>query len=317
MSELAKKEEALLRALTTSNFSTSIHEDLSDLVTMITPKDVPLFSRLGRTTASALTHEWTEDTNTTTFTDSIYADGGAPSDNTFTTVRRSNKITSIGRIARATELLVATNTVGKSLGQDAYAREVEHKMKDLIRAVEYWLWNGDVSQTSPQQMDGVINTLLSGSNAVSNSGSAAALVEAKLQEAITACYNAGGNPTAVYCNPTVAQRIANFNADKIRFLPGGGPGGQGQGTFSYMSPFGYTLEVVPVRGDFLPSGKVYVLDESQIQVAELGGLGIRMKELSIGSADIVANRLIKFYGTLELRAKPFHAVISNVANVLS
>lgn len=312
MSDLSKKEEALLRALTTTNFADSIHEDLSDLVTLITPKDTPLFSRLARTKSTALTHEWTEDSLTTTFTDSVYADGSAPASNDFTNARRSNKIMSIGRIAKATELLQATNTVGS---MDAFAREVERKMLDVIRAVEYWAWNGNSGNTSPQEMNGVIQELASGSNTVANSGSAAALVEAKLQEAILACYNYGGSPTAIYCSPIVAQRISNFNADKVRFLPGGGAGGTNASTMRYLSPLGYDLEVVPVRGDFLPTGKVYILDETQIKFADLKPL--HMKELSIGSADIVANRLIKTYTTLELRAKLHHAVLTNVSNALS
>lgn len=310
MSDLSKKEEALLRALDTSN--TEMHEDLSDLITLLTPADTPLFKRLGRTKATALTHEWVEDALTSTFTDSVYADGSAPSSNDFTQTRRNNKIMSIGRIAKATELVNAVNIVG---AKEAFAREVERKMLDVIRAVEYWLWNGDVAQTSPQQMDGIINLLSSGSNTVSNSGSAAALVEAKLQEAILECYNDGGNPTAIYCSPIVAQRISNFNQDKVRFPVGGGAGGTNASTMRYLSPLGYDLEVVPVRGDFLPTGKVYILDESMIKLADLKPL--HMKELSIGSADIVSNRLIKTYTTLELRAKVFHAVVSNVSNALS
>ena len=312
MSELSKKEEALLRALSTTNFSDSIREDLSDLVTLITPKDVPLFSRLGRTKATALTHEWTEDSLTSTFTDSVYADGSAPSANTFTNTRRNNAIMSIGRRASASELLNAVNTVGAT---EAFAREVERKMVDTIRAIEYWLWNGSIAQTSPQQMAGVIELLGTGSNTVSNAGPAAALVEAKLQEAISTIYTYGGNPSAVYCSPIVAQRIAAFNADKVRFVEGSGAGGQNKGSFRYLSPFGYDLEVVPVRGDFLPSGTVYVLDEAQIKIADLRP--IHMKELSIGSTDIVADRLIKCYSTLELRAKLHHCRITNVSNALS
>lgn len=313
---LSKKEEALLRALNTTNFSNSIHEDLSDLIQYVTPPDTPLFSRLRRTTASALTHEWTETTLTTTFSDSVYADGGAPVDTTNSTARRDNKVMSVGRIAKATELLNATNTIGKSSGMDAFAREVEEKMMDVMRAIEYWIWNGDKTQTAPQQMNGLIAELASGSNAVSNGASAAALVEAKLQEALIAAYAAGGNPNVILCRPAVAQRIAGFTADRVRYLAGGQAGGLGVSTMRYLSPLGFDLEIVPVRGDFLPSGKVFVVDTAKVALAELAG-GIRMKELSIGSADIVANRLIKWYGTLELRAKTHHAVISNVSDALS
>lgn len=315
MSDLSKKEEALLRALNTTTMGSPnyIHEDLSDLITLITPKDTPLFSRLGRTKSTALTHEWTEDTLSTTLSTSAYADGSAPAANDFTRARRSNKIMSIGRRASATELLQAVNTVG---AKEAFAYEVERKMVDVIRCVEYWTWNGNVSNTSPQEMDGIINILSSGSNSVSNAGSAEKLNETKLQEAILACFEAGGQPNAIFCSPTVAQRISNFNADKVRYLnAGGGPGGVGPVAMRYLSPLGYDLEVVPVRGDFLPSGKVYILDESQIKYADLRP--IHMKELSIGTTDVVADRLIKCYTTLELRAKLWHAVISNVSNSLS
>lgn len=316
MSEQSKKEEALLRALNTTNFADSIHEDLSDLIQYVTPPDVPLFSRLRRVSAAALTHEWTETALTSSFSASAYGDGGAPADHENTTARRDNKVMSIGRIAKATELLNATNTVGKSGGMDAFAREVEEKMMDVMRAIEYWVWNGDKSQTSPQQMNGLIQELSSGTNLVQNAGSASALVESKLQEALIAAYAAGGNPNVILCRPAVAQRIANFTADKVRYLAGGQVGGLGVSTLRYLSPLGYDLEIVPVRGDFLPSGKVFVVDTTKVALAELAG-GIRMKELSIGSADIVANRLIKWYGTLELRAKTHHAVITNVSDALS
>lgn len=313
--QMSKKEEALLRALNTTNFSDSIHEDLSDLIQYVTPPDVPLFQRLRRSVATALTHEWTETALTQSFAASVYADGGAPVDHANTTVRRDNKVMSIGRIAKATELLNATNTVGKASGMDAFAREVEEKMMDVMRAIEYWVWNGDKSQTSPQQMDGLITQLLAGPNLVQNAGSAAALVEAKLNEALIAAYSQGGNPTAIFCRPAVAQRIAGFTADKIRYVAGGQAGGLGVSTLRYLSPLGYDLEIVPVRGDFLPSGNVFIVDTAKVSLAELAG-GIRMKELSIGSADIVANRLIKWYGTLELRALQHHAVISNVSDAL-
>lgn len=316
MSEQSKKEEALLRALNTTNFADSIHEDLSDLIQYVTPPDVPLFSRLRRVAAGALTHEWTETALTSSFTASAYGDGSAPADHENATARRDNKVMSIGRIAKATELLNATNTVGKSGGMDAFAREVEEKMMDVMRAIEYWVWNGDKAQTSPQQMNGLIQELASGTNLVQNSGSASALVESKLQEALIAAYAAGGNPNVILCRPGVAQRIANFTADKVNYLPGGGAGGLGVSALRYLSPLGYDLEIVPVRGDFLPSGKVFVVDTSKVALAELAG-GIRMKELSIGSADIVANRLVKWYGTLELRCKTHHAVITNVSDALA
>jgi hypothetical protein len=315
MSDLSKKEEALLRALNTTNMADSIHEDLSDVVTYVTPTTCPLTRRLGRVDATALLHEWTEEALDGTLSSAAYADGSAPAANAGSVARLSNKIMSIGRRASASELLNATNTVGKRNGMDAFAREVEAKLRDAMRAQEYFAWNGDVTQTSPQQMQGVVAFMASGTNLVVNSGSAAVLAEVKLQEAITASYAGGGEPTAIYCTPLVAQRIASFGEDKIRYVQGGGAGGQGQGSFKYLSPFGYELDVVPVRGDFLGSGSVYVLDEKYIKFADLNG-GWKMKELAV-TGDVVADRLIKIYTTLEFKYKLAHSRISNVLSVLA
>jgi hypothetical protein len=313
MSDLSKKEEALLRALNTTNMATSIYEDLSDVVTYVTPTTCPLTRRLGRVEATALLHEWTEEALDGTLSSAAYADNGVPANNNGSIARLNNKIMSIGRRAGASELLNATNTVGKRNGMDAFAREVEAKLRDAMRAQEYFAWHGDITQTSPQQMGGIIQTLATGSNTVANGASA--LSELKLQEAITLAYAGGGEPTAIYCAPLVAQRIAGFTSDRIRFAEGSGAGGQGSGAFKYMSPFGYELDVVPVRGDFLPTGTVYVLDEKYIKFADLNG-GWKMKELAV-TTDTVADRLIKIYTTLELKYKLAHSRITGVSSVLS
>lgn len=310
------KEELLKRALNTTNFSQSIHEDLSDLVTVVTPKDTPMVSRLSRTVATALTHEWTETVNTSTLNDAAYADGGTPAANTNTHSRKSNKVMAIGRRAQATELLERTNTVGKrSAGLTAFEREVEEKMQDLMRSIEWYIFNGDSVNTSPQEMDGLLKllTTLNGSNVVANGGGA--LIQTKLDEALSLAYDGGGAPDMIVASPIVCQRIANFTADKVRYVPGGGPGGLGKQSFQYLSPFGYDLEVIPVRSSFLPTGNVLVLDSSKISLAFLSN-GIEMKELAV-SNDSVADRLIKAYLTLELRCPSHHARLTGVANALS
>ena len=36
-------------------------EDVSDIITNISPYDTPLFSKIGKTKATSTTHEWIED----------------------------------------------------------------------------------------------------------------------------------------------------------------------------------------------------------------------------------------------------------------
>jgi hypothetical protein len=114
----------------------------------------------------------------------------------------------------------------------------------------------------------------------------------------------------------VAQRIAGFTADKIRYTTGGGANGLSAETLTYLSPLGPTLEILPVRADFLPSGAVYIVESGKIKLCSLGdGPEIKVKELPL-DGDVVAKTLIKAYLTLELRALGHHAKVTGVTDSL-
>ena len=208
------------------------------------------------------------------------------------------------------------DTVRDGRGLDSFALEMEEKMVNLLRAIEYFIWNGDIAQTSPQQMDGIIQLSGDGFQSVANAGSAEKLNQLKLDEAIASCYSAGGNPTIIACRPLVAQRIANFGIAQINYGVGGGANGVDEGTFSYLSPFGYRLKVLPVRGDFMASGSVYILDQSQISLNFMGGSEIMIKDLPIAGDD-VARKLLKSYVTLKLANLTHHARVTAVTDALS
>jgi hypothetical protein len=300
---MATKEELLLRALDTSNMAvpgngdtSHVHEDLSDLITMITPTDVPLFSRLARTKATALLHEWTEASHDNVFTDAKYVDGGMAADTTNNHVRKSNKVMSLGRVAKATNLLRALNMVGQ---QEALAKEMEEKMLDLMRAIEYYIWNGDQTAGGAPELDGILKRVVAGNGSTVVSNGAAKLVEDNLKKVIVGIYNQGGSPTTIYARPEVAYQIANFTTDKIRYAgPGTGAGGVGSEALRYLSPFGKTLEIVPVRSDFLASGNVLVLDDSKFKLA-FASNGIEIDDIPL-AVDAKA-KLLKAYLTLETR----------------
>lgn len=306
---MATKEELLLRALDTTNMADHIHEDLSDLIDMITPKDTPLFSLLGRTRATALLHEWTETELTGSFAAAKYGDGGVPAGHTNDHRRKNNSVMSIGRVAKATNLVRAVDLVGQA---DALAKELEEKMQDVIRAIEYYIYNGDSAASGDPEMDGLLKVIAAGNGSTVVANGGGALTEAKLQAAIVGAYNKGGAPDLILARPEVAYQIANFTADKIRFAgPGAGAGGVGAEGLRYLSPFGRSLDVVPVRADFLPSGNVLVVERGKVKLAFLSN-GIEVMPLA--SAVDAEQRLIKTYLTLETRALPHQAKITGVAD---
>jgi hypothetical protein len=312
---MATKEELIQRALNTGNMLSSfVHEDLSDLITQITPRDVALFPRLKTLRATQSLHEWRERSLTAPGSSAYDGETALPGASTNTGTARDNKVMQVGRTASVTNFLNAMNTVGKANIGDAWAIEMEEKMANVIRDIEYYLWRGDRTVTSPQESDGIV-TMSSNFVQVANAGSAAALVETKLHEAIYQLYDNGSYPDTIYCRPVVAQRIANFTADKVRYM--GAPneaGGTKPGTLQYLSPFGAQLNVVPVRQAFIPSGSIYVMDSSKMGMAWLSQ-GIEVMDVPI-TLDEVGRKLIKAYFTLEVRGYTHHAKITNVADSL-
>jgi hypothetical protein len=298
--------EIVSRAITTTSVSAILPEDLSAILNRVTPKDCPMFSRLGRSAAYGLVHEWVESSLDDTLGTGLYSEGGIPSANVNSYVRRSNKTMSIGKVAKASGLLQAV----RALTPDALALEIEDKMQNVIRDIEYYIFNGDSSATGVTQMDGLKNVITSGNGSTVIDQGTSGLTEAKLQEAIVGCYNKGGAPDMILARPSVAYRIANFTADKVRYMTGGDAGGVGQAALRYLSPFGNLLEVVPVRADFLPSGYVFIIESGKIKLAPVNGQELIIEPLA--KSDDSDSRLIKFYGTLEARLAQHHAVITNV-----
>lgn len=313
-----KKEQDLLRALTTSDTALQ-REDLAELITMLTPDDVKVFRRLGRTRATALTHEWNEASLAAsgTWVSGVYADGGIPADTSHTHTRKFNKVMSVGRVAKATGLMNALdltlNLDGKGLA-DAFALDFTEKMQDLMRVIEYYILNGDISNTSPQEMDGLLNTVTTNTVDASSGGINQEISATVLKEALKKCYAHGGAPNAIYCRPGVAIKIADLSEGKVQYNVGTGERADligGATTFKWLSPFGNVLDVVPIRDEFMPSGKVLILQESDVKLAFLSD-GIEVLDLATTTDSM--SKLIKAYLTLQHRAEVHSAIITGVAD---
>lgn len=287
-------------------------EDLENLISMVTPLDTPLFRLFNRMPVTATLHEWVESTLTATLNTSVYADGSAPSANAETHTRKNNKVMCVGRIAKASNLLRAVKTVGEFT--DAFALEVQEKMQDLIRCIEYWILNGDISNTSPQEMDGLLNivstTTVANGNAVLN--------EAKLQELVKKCYEAGGVPDTIVATPAVALQIANLASGKIHYNYADGEA-MDRGTVNgvkvnrYMNPFGPPMDIIPERSSFLATGNVLVLCRNEIALGSVLSPVIQMFDLANTTDSF--SRLLRAYVTLVVRNEPHHGILTGVTDV--
>lgn len=309
-------EEQVERSLTNVNASPMNNlynlQDLQKLEFIKTPKDTPLFKMLmdkGAVQARSIHFEWDEAILDPLFSSALY-DGytyNSSAEANSTVNRGENWISALHRVARVSGLAQSVETVDGN----AMNIQTRHQYMNLIRAIEYYLWNGDHT-ASVLQMNGVVTLV---TTAIANGGGV--LLEAKLQEAIIQMIDEGLEPTDVFASPVVCYVIANYSEKRIRYdSVDSVQGGTGARAFFYNTPFGYTVKVNPVRTTFIPTGTVYVLDMECATLRHTTDNVINSKPVGTNAVDGMAVAFTA-YVSLELKAKEKHRVITGVAEALA
>lgn len=307
-------DEEILRALTdptTTPFTTYDIEELERTSLITTPRFTPLFDALRGTARRSRSwkFEWNEVTTQTNHTLTKYNGYTAPADAQGTPTRKSNYIMPVATVPKVSRFAQSFETTDS----DAMQNELEQKYIDLTKGIEYYLWNGVAGNGASGETDGLITLV---TTSVSNAGSASALNEAKLQEAIVQCYAEGAVPTHIFATPTVAQRIANFVDNKVQFVSNDiATNGLGINAFMYKSPFGFNIRVQPVLEEFLSTGNVFVMDMSKLNLMYSSPNVLSSEPLGItqhGEASI----LYSFFGLKLKGATTHHRKITNVLSSL-
>lgn len=312
---VGEAEEVVARSITnvrTTPFSDKYSiQELQKLNLITTPKDTPLLTKLlakGSVKSASWLFEWNESPLSTNFTGAVYDgyDISVVDESNGTPSRQSNHIMAVAQIARVGGLAQSFETVEGN----AMNLEVQQKYLHLLRCIEYFLWNGNFGSDN-KQTDGVVTLV---TTAVANGG--VALVETKLDEAIVAVIDAGLQPTDIWASPTVCARIANFAKNRIQYFNTvEAENGIGQKGFMYNTPFGYTINVNPVRTDFLPATTAFVLDMSLVTLRHSGDAVVQSQALPVVNDGQAI--LFKSYFGLELKNKAKHRTITGITEALA
>lgn len=263
--------EAELRAIVSTSdtpFTVGTIEELEKTTLMLTPEEdqfTPMLTRLRPKAKSsiALKFEWNDTDTDSTFSGSLYDGYTPPTSNTSSPSRRDNYIMPLSRVAKVSKF---TNSFGL-VDVDAMNNEMRDRYIELKRSVEYYIWNGNETVTSPiQQTKGIKRYVTTAVDNATTLGAAQVLQEATLKEAIAQMYAEGIVPRIICATPPVASTIADFSLNNGQ-ANGNNLNGVPQTAFTYRSPFGFALQVVPVLEDFLgtsATGEVYILDDTNI-----------------------------------------------------
>jgi len=187
-------------------------EDVSDIISDITPTDTPMFSLIRSEKVSARNFSWLED-SLAAAADNAKVEGADASMATLTSAtERSNNTQILTKAFQVSATSDAIATYGRAK-ETAYqlGRALKEIKRDLERAyvgVDNAKASG--SSTVAREMDSATQQISTSVDAGSNATDA--LTEAKILELGEDCFNNGSDPSVLMIKPADAQIVAGFAA---------------------------------------------------------------------------------------------------------
>jgi hypothetical protein len=210
-------------------------EDLTDLISDISPTDTPFMTAIGRGTATNTNHEWQQDALAAADGDNAVLEGDDASNDTMTpTVRLGNYTQLMDKTVQVSTSHQASNNAGRGneLGYQRMKRS-----KELKRDMETRLTGNYASvagaagtarkaagfeawiQTNDSRGAGGANTAFSaGIQAAATDGTQRVFTETLLKDVLQLCFDNGGEPTQIQVGAFNKRQISGFTgvADAVR-----------------------------------------------------------------------------------------------------
>ena len=300
-------------------------EDLANVIYNISPTDTPFMTSVGKTSATAVYHEWQKDSLAAVNTSNAVVEGAAASDATLSPTTRIGNRTQIS--AKTVKVSGTLETVNKAGRKSEKAYQLAKASAEIKRDMEAILLSNQVASagdaTTARTLGGLqawLNTNYSGgtSGTAGASGTTArvtgtdrAFTQTILNTVIQSAYVAGGSPTILMVTPAqkvVASTFAGI-ATRYKDVPSNVQASIIGAADVYVSDFG-TISIVPNR--FIPNSDsddvAFLLDPEMASVAYLRPF--QTNELAkTGDAD-VTQLLVEY--TLEVKNEAAHGIIADL-----
>ena len=184
-------------------------EDISPILTMISPDDAPLYSGWGRGECKAMTHSWLTDSLRAAAANKHTEDAAYSVAITQPRVKLTNNVQIFMAGYFTTESQESTD---KYAVESEIGRQMTKAMKEIVLDAEKAIVEQSTTATgdavTPPQLGGIpcFNTV----NVVAAAG--AALTETMLNDAIQLAWEAGGNVDTVYCSGKNKRIVSGWSA---------------------------------------------------------------------------------------------------------
>ena len=300
-------------------------EDLANVIYNISPTDTPFMTSVGKTSATAVYHEWQKDSLAAVNTSNAVVEGAAASDATLSPTTRIGNRTQIS--AKTVKVSGTLETVNKAGRKSEKAYQLAKASAEIKRDMEAILLSNQVASagdaTTARTLGGLqawLATNYSGgtSGTAGASGTTArvtgtdrAFTQTILNTVIQSAYVAGGSPTILMVTPAqkvVASTFAGI-ATRYKDIPSNVQASIIAAADVFVSDFG-TISIVPNR--FIPNTDsddvAFLLDPEMASVAYLRPF--QTNELAkTGDAD-VTQLLVEY--TLEVKNEAAHGIIADL-----
>lgn len=267
--------------------SKGLREDLSNVISNISPADTPLFSGAGRASAKGVLFEWQTDTLRTAISTNAALEGDAitAADSRAASARVGN-YTQISRIVISVSGTV--EAVDKAGRKSEMAMQLAKAGKELKRDIEKTIFEniaGDAGGATTARKTATLGAWLksnvadaAGSNdptytsgvpsATRTDGTTRAFTEPMLKTCISSIFTSGGELDTLYVDATNKGIASTFTGIATRTFDMSQPKPAAIiGSASvYVGEFG-TLKIVPNR--FMRARDAYLIDHDYIDVAFL------------------------------------------------
>ncbi len=279
-------------------------EDLSDVLTNISPTETPMLSRFGKVRAKNTYHEWLTD-SLATATANAAIEGYDYSFSKVSSRTRTGAYTQIFQTpVEVSDSQRAVDTAGL---EDEFAYQMAKKMKEHARDIEYALINAtgnSGASGTARTLKGVLAWITTNVETGTGTGSEG-ITTTMLDDALQAAWDQGGTPETAYANGWQKRKISalttsntrNINADMKEVVIG---------IDVYDSDFG-RIKIVPDR--FMTTSVVAILQNDLWKIAEFRPT----KKVDVAKIGSATRAVIESELTLESRNEAGSAKITGLS----
>ena len=249
-------------------------EDLTDVISRISPSETPFLSMIGTGKATNTLHEFQTQALAAPG-DNAAPEGDDATNNVVTpTVRLQNRT----QISTKTVQISGTQESADSAGRKSeMAYQMALKSAELKTDIEYGLTQNAVSAAGPRKSRGLVGWVDSANasggvnyvapnyttNVAQTDGTLRPFTETLLKDVLQKCYVSGGNPNVIMLGPIQKQAFSTFTGNSTRRVDA-----EDEKLYAsidvYVSDFG-TLKVVPNR--IQRARDVHVLESGKWKMA--------------------------------------------------